>query len=94
MATRGKQSRAEISGNVNQSDGCAQTQLASEKQAAPPAAKTKGKKPKKRIEGQREMLLPISGKRTAKEEPKVQAPRKVEKTDKPVRATARTKKAG
>ena len=66
--------------------------LANEKQPADaPAAKAKGKKPRKRIEGQREMLLPISGKRAAKEEPKVQAPKKA---DKPVRATARTKKAG
>ena len=40
------------------------------------------------------MLLPISGKRTAKEEPKVQAPKKPEKIEKPVRTTARTKKAG
>ena len=58
--------------------------LASEKQSAP-AAKAKGKKPAKRAEGQREMLLPISGKR-AKEEPK--------KAEKPVRAPARSKKAG
>jgi DNA end-binding protein Ku len=35
--------------------------LASEKQAAPAAAKAKGKKPKKAAAGQREMLLPISG---------------------------------
>jgi DNA end-binding protein Ku len=33
------------------------------KTTANAAAKTKGKKPKKRAEGQREMLLPISGKR-------------------------------
>jgi len=60
--------------------------LASEKQSAP-AAKAKGKK-QKRIEGQREMLLPISGngKRAAKEETK--------KPAKPVRAAARSKKAG
>jgi DNA end-binding protein Ku len=37
------------------------------------------------------MLLPISGKRAAKEEPKIQEPKKVEK---PVRAPARSKKAG
>jgi DNA end-binding protein Ku len=59
--------------------------LTNEKQAAPAAAKTKGKKAKKRVEGQREMLLPISGKRPAKEEPK--------KADKPVRTPARAKKA-
>ena len=60
--------------------------LASEKQSAP-AAKAKGKK-QKRIEGQREMLLPISGngKRVAKEEAK--------KPAKPARASARSKKAG
>jgi len=67
--------------------------------AADAAAKTKGKKPKKRIEGQREMLLPISGKR-AKEEPRVQESKvqdsKVQaskKAEKPVRAGTRTKKA-
>ena len=60
--------------------------LASEKQSAP-AAKAKVKK-QKRIEGQREMLLPISGngKRAAKEEAK--------KPAKPARASARSKKAG
>jgi DNA end-binding protein Ku len=63
--------------------------LANERQASPPASKAK--KPKKRIEGQREMLLPISGKRAAKEEAKTQAPRKAEK---PARAPARSKKAG
>jgi len=60
--------------------------LASEKQSAP-AAKAKGKK-QKRMEGQREMLLPITGngKRAAKEEAK--------KPAKPARASARSKKAG
>jgi DNA end-binding protein Ku len=70
--------------------------LANEKQPAAPA-KAKGKKPRKAAAGQREMLLPISGsgKRAAKEEPKVQAPRKTEKAEKPpVRAPARSKKAG
>jgi DNA end-binding protein Ku len=37
------------------------------------------------------MLLPISGKGAAKEQPKAQAPKKIEK---PVRASARSKKAG
>jgi DNA end-binding protein Ku len=37
------------------------------------------------------MLLPISGKGAAKEEAKVQAPKKAEK---PVRTAARSKKAG
>ena len=57
------------------------------KAAAP--AKDKGKKPRKAAQGQREMLLPISGKR-AKEEAK-QEPKKAAR---PVRASARTKKAG
>ena len=56
--------------------------------------KATGKKPRKAVAGQREMLLPISGKRAAKEEPKVQAPKKIEKADKPVRTTVRSKKAG
>ncbi len=77
-------------GNVINLMDALKRSLASERQSAP-AAKAKGKKPKKRIEGQREMLLPISGKRAAKEEAKTQAPRKA---DKPVRATARSKKAG
>ena len=56
-----------------------------------PAAK--GKKPKKRAEGQREMLLPISGggKRAAKENAKPEP----KKSEKPARApAARSKKAG
>jgi len=78
------------SGNVINLMDALKRSLASEKQSAPPAS-AKGKKPRKRVEGQREMLLPISGKRAAKEEPKVQEPKKVEK---PVRAPARSKKAG
>src|SRR5712675_74406 len=76
-------------GNVINLMDALKRSLANEKQAAPAAAK--GKKPRKRVEGQREMLLPISGKRAAKEEPKVQEPKKIEK---PVRAPARSKKAG
>jgi DNA end-binding protein Ku len=78
------------SGNVINLMDALKRSLASEKQSAP-AAKARGKKPGKRVEGQREMLLPISGKRAAKEEPKVQQPKKAEK---PVRAPARSKKAG
>ncbi|EKS34332.1 Ku protein [Afipia broomeae] len=52
---------------------------------APPAAKPK--KGKKRVAGQKEMLLPISGKGTA-----AAAERK--KADKPARSTARTRKTG
>jgi DNA end-binding protein Ku len=79
------------SGNVINLMDALKRSLASEKQAAAPPAKAKGKKPRKRVEGQREMLLPISGKRAAKEEPKVQEPKKAEK---PVRAAGRSKKAG
>jgi DNA end-binding protein Ku len=62
--------------------------LVNETRSAPAAEKSKGKKPKKRVEGQREMLLPISGKRS-KDEPK-----KTEKqAEKPVRTSARAKKA-
>jgi DNA end-binding protein Ku len=72
-------------GNVINLMDALKRSLTNEKQAAPAAAKAKGKKTKKRVEGQREMLLPISGKRAAKEEPK--------KADKPVRTPARAKKA-
>jgi DNA end-binding protein Ku len=78
------------SGNVINLMDALKKSLATEKQAPQPAAKAKGKK--KRAEGQREMLLPISGtgtgaaKRAAKEEPK--------KAAKPARAPARSRKAG
>jgi DNA end-binding protein Ku len=74
-------------GNVINLMDALKRSLASEKQSAP-AAKAKGKKAAKAASGQREMLLPISGsgKRAAKEEPK--------KAEKPVRAPARSKKAG
>ena len=71
-------------GNVINLMDALKKSLASERQAAP-IAKPKGKKPRKAVSGQREMLLPISGKR-AREEPK--------KAEKPVRAPARSKKAG
>jgi DNA end-binding protein Ku len=64
-----------------------------ERKAAPAPAKAsaaKGKGKKKRAEGQREMLLPISGsgssKRAVKEAPK--------KAEKPVRAQGKARKAG
>jgi len=76
-------------GNVINLMDALKRSLANERQTPAPAAK--GKKPKKRMEGQREMLLPISGKRAAKEEAKTSSPRKAEK---PVRAPARSKKAG
>jgi DNA end-binding protein Ku len=78
------------SGNVINLMDALKRSLASEKQSAP-AATAKGKKPRKAASGQREMLLPISGKRTAKEEAKAQEPKRAEK---PVRAPARSKKAG
>ena len=65
-------------GNVINLMDALKRSLDNERQSAPPAAKAKGKKPRKRVEGQREMLLPISGKH-AKEEPKVQATRKADK---------------
>jgi DNA end-binding protein Ku len=76
-------------GNVINLMDALKKSLASERKAEP-AAKAKGRKANKRVEGQREMLLPIagsgSGKRAAKETPK--------KAEKPVRAPARSKKAG
>ena len=77
-------------GNVINLMDALKRSLASERQSAP-APKNGGKKPKKRVEGQREMLLPISGKRAGKEEAKTQAPKKA---DKQARAPARSKKAG
>ena len=81
-------------GNVINLMDALKRSLTGGKQAAPPAEKTaKGKKAKKRVEGQREMLLPISGsgKRAAKETAK-EAPKKVAK---PARTpAARSRKAG
>jgi DNA end-binding protein Ku len=51
------------------------------KSIASEAAAPKGKKPRKASAGQKEMLLPITGKRTAKHENK--------KADKPAAARAR-----
>jgi len=89
-------------GNVINLMDALKKSLASEKDAAP-AAKVaketvkeavKGKKPKKRAEVQREMLLPISGK-GGKEAAAKPAPKEAaKKADKPVRAPARAKKAG
>jgi DNA end-binding protein Ku len=76
-------------GNVINLMDALKRSLASERQAAPQPKNTK--KPRKRTEGQREMLLPISGKRAAKEEAKAPEQRKAAK---PVRAPARSKKAG
>jgi DNA end-binding protein Ku len=59
--------------------------LTSEGASTPTAKPKAGKRPKKRVEGQSEMLLPISGKRP-KEEAK--------KSEKPARTPARSRKAG
>lgn len=81
-------------GNVINLMDALKRSLTGGKQAAAPAEKAaKGKKAKKRVEGQREMLLPISGsgKRAAKETAK-EAPKKVAK---PARTpAARSRKAG
>ncbi|PJG57161.1 Ku protein [Bradyrhizobium forestalis] len=81
-------------GNVINLMDALKKSLASEKEAAP-AAKVaretaKGKKPKKRVEGQREMLLPISGKGGKDAAAKTAPKEATKKADKPVRA----KKAG
>ena len=71
-------------GNVINLMDALKRSLATEQQA-PASTKAKGKKSRKAAAGQREMLLPIGGKR-AKEEPK--------KAEKPARAPARSRKAG
>ncbi|MHB0772667.1 non-homologous end joining protein Ku [Bradyrhizobium sp. 5.13L] len=85
-------------GNVINLMDALKKSLASEKDAAPAAGvareSVKGKKPKKRVEGQREMLLPIAGK-GGKEAAAKTAPRDAaKKADKPARAPARAKKVG
>ena len=69
-------------GNVINLMDALKRSLVNEAQSAPAATKTRGKQTKKRIEGQREMLLPIGGKR-----PK-EAPTNAEK---PLRTSARAK---
>ena len=84
-------------GNVINLMDALKRSLASEKTTAPAtSAKANGKKPKKRVEGQREMLLPISGggKRAAKETVKETSKPEPKKAEKPVRVPARSKKAG
>jgi DNA end-binding protein Ku len=83
------------SGNVINLMDALKRSIAGERKSAPAKAASsepaaKGKKPRKAAQGQREMLLPISGKR-AKEEAAKQEPKKA---GKPVRATARSRKAG
>jgi DNA end-binding protein Ku len=79
------------SGNVINLMDALKRSLSNETEApAAPAAKTKAKRPKKRIEGQREMLLPISGKKDKAKDEKAAEPKKAEK---PARAPARSRKA-
>src|SRR5262245_41837792 len=83
LSTKAK-AAPKTTGNVINLMDALKRSLASEKEAAPAAAKAKGKKPKKAAAGQREMLLPISGsgKRAAKETAKEivkEAPKKAEK---------------
>src|SRR3954453_7543422 len=65
---------------VNLMDALKRSLAAEETKTSEPSAK--GKKPKKRAAGQREMLLPIAGKGTAKE-----------KAKEPVRPAMRQRKA-
>lgn len=58
---------------------------------APAAAKDKNKKPRKAAQGQREMLLPISGKRAKEDAATKQEPKKATKA---ARAAPRSRKAG
>ena len=89
-------SAPKTSGNVINLMDALKRSLAGAKPSAP-AAKAKGKKPKKAASGQREMLLPISGggKRAAKETSKETSKGEPKKAEKPVRTpAARSKKAG
>ncbi|WP_128924719.1 Ku protein [Bradyrhizobium guangxiense] len=84
-------------GNVINLMDALKKSIANEKDGAPAAKVAKeaarAKKPKKRVEGQREMLLPISGKGGKDAAAKAATPPK-KAADKPVRAPARAKKAG
>jgi DNA end-binding protein Ku len=87
------------SGNVISLMDALKRSLSNEGQApaaSAPEAKSRVKKPKKRIEGQREMLLPISGKKakeTNKETNKETQKDEPKKTEKPARTSARSRKA-
>jgi DNA end-binding protein Ku len=80
-------------GNVINLMDALKRSLASERQSPAPQ-KAKGGKSKKRVEGQRELLLPISGKRAAKDEAKPEAKPEAKASKKPARTTARSRKAG
>ncbi|HLZ04702.1 MAG TPA: Ku protein [Bradyrhizobium sp.] len=79
------------SGNVINLMDALKKSLASERQS-PPAAKPKGKK--KRVEGQREMLLPIAGSGTSASKRAAKEKEEPKKAAKPARSPARAKKAG
>ncbi len=82
-------------GNVINLMDALKKSIANEKDAAAPAKVAKDavkpRKTKKRVEGQREMLLPIAGKGGKTAAAKETAPRKA---DKPVRSSTRAKRAG
>jgi DNA end-binding protein Ku len=82
------------SGNVISLMDALKRSLSNEGEApAASGAKPRTKKPRKRAEGQREMLLPISGKK-GKEAPKEAQKDEPKKAEKPARAPARSRKAG
>jgi DNA end-binding protein Ku len=76
-------------GNVVSLMDALKKSLAAEDGKAPAAASGKAKKPKKKVEGQREMLLPIAGKGAGKAEAAKPAAKPV-----PAKAGARQRKAG
>jgi DNA end-binding protein Ku len=85
------------SGNVISLMDALKRSLSSEGQAPAASAsqtKPRAKKPKKRVEGQREMLLPISGRKTKEAANKDVQKDEPKKADKPARAPARSRKAG
>jgi DNA end-binding protein Ku len=68
--------------------------LADQKTAPPATTKAKAKKPRKRIEGQREMLLPISGKGGGKEAAGKEAAGREAAEKKAPKTAARPRRAG
>jgi DNA end-binding protein Ku len=76
-------------GNVVSLMDALKNSLAAEDAKAPAAASAKGKKPRKKVEGQREMLLPIAGKGAGKAEAAKPAAKAA-----PAKTGARQRKAG
>ncbi|MEW6643462.1 MAG: Ku protein [Pseudomonadota bacterium] len=89
--------KAHTEGNVIDLMEALRRSLGHDVKAPPAAAKAvkpaKGKKPRKRIEGQKEMLFPIAGKGAGKTAAAKEAPREVAKKPAP-RSTGRQRKAG